>query len=77
MVNIAEPAEPTDIFWENLHFSSSQKKKRKALANFLTLLVLGLCGLFVYLLTVLEAMSSIASKHDAIENSLATGDGEA
>lgn len=53
MVNLNEPAEPTDVFWENLHFSSREKTKRRALSNILTLLILGFCAGTVYFITML------------------------
>jgi hypothetical protein len=28
-IEIYEPAEPTDVFWENLHVSKAERSKRK------------------------------------------------
>jgi hypothetical protein len=54
MIDINRPPEPTDVYWENLHVTNMMKLKRRIIGYLITALVLGLCTLSIYYLTIYQ-----------------------
>jgi hypothetical protein len=48
---LEEPPEPTDVFWENLHITTSSKVLRRLFGYSLTALILAICGGLIYWLS--------------------------
>ncbi|CAD8092456.1 unnamed protein product [Paramecium primaurelia] len=57
-LQVEQPPEPTDVFWENLHIQTSQKIWRRILGYFLTFIILGVCGGLIYWLSAIQAQSA-------------------
>ncbi|CAD8118599.1 unnamed protein product [Paramecium sonneborni] len=57
-LQVEQPPEPTDVFWENLHIKTYQKIWRRILGYILTFIILGICSGLIYQLSAVQANSA-------------------
>ena len=63
---IKAAADPTDVYWENLHLSRKERFLRQIFGYFITLLLLAGCSFLIYLLNAYQK----DVQNEAIDSSL-------